>query len=289
MKRKILILLIGSILLLSCSGKTEKKDIKKNNTVSNEKNVAENNKGEYLKKITYSNLLDKATQEEVQKELKNAGVSEKNIKDFLEGVNYFNNIGQNKTFVKEGFKTTEELSPTYDQAEIQEQWSKKSPKFVGQNCRITSYELMRDFISVGKPEIKNTEQLFIDEDALNNFPIKVFTDSERNQFESLFSAVNTENTKDTSVHLKKVKEDWTKKNIKFTNQNKISLISVFFHSMISADENILFIGHVGVLVPTSDGKLMFIEKLAFQANARPFIMENDELLKGYRLNPNNKG
>jgi len=98
---------------------------------------------------------------------------------------------------------------------------------------------------------------------------------------------------------------------------KISLISVFFHSMMSADENILFIGHVGVLVPTSDGKLMFIEKLAFQEpfqaikfdnrsqlndylmnkydvefdqpNARPFIMENDELLKGYRLNPNNKG
>jgi membrane associated protein len=86
---------------------------------------------------------------------------------------------------------------------------------------------------------------------------------------------------------------------------------------MSADENILFIGHVGVLVPTSDGKLMFIEKLAFQEpfqaikfdnrsqlndylmnkydvefdqpNARPFIMENDELLKGYRLNPNNKG
>ena len=84
MKRKVLILLICGILLLSCSGKTEKKDIKENNTVSNEKNVAENNKGEYLKKITYSNLLDKATQEEVQKELKNAGVSEKNIKDFPE-------------------------------------------------------------------------------------------------------------------------------------------------------------------------------------------------------------
>jgi len=176
---------------------------------------------------------------------------------------------------------------------------------------------MRDFISVGKPEIKNTEQLFIDEDALNNFPIKVFTDNERNQFESLFSAVNTENTKDVSVHVKKVKEDWAKKNIKFTNQNKISLISVFFHSLITPEENFLFIGHVGVLVPTSDGKLMFIEKLAFQEpfqaikfnnrsqlndylmnkydvefdqpNARPFIMENDELLKGYRLNPNNKG
>lgn len=239
MKRKVLILLICGIFLASCSVKTadkgnaEKSDVSSSKEVTKNDNKSEEEKNEYLKKITYSNLLDKATQEEVQKELKNAGVSEKNIKDFLEGVNYFNNIGQNKTFVKEGFKTTEELSPTYDQAEIQEQWSKKSPKFVGQNCRITSYELMRDFISVGKPEIKNTEQLFIDEDALNNFPIKVFTDSERNQFESLFSAINTENTKDVSVHVKKVKEDWAKKNIKFTNESKISLVSVFFHSLIT--------------------------------------------------------
>ena len=154
MKRKVLILLICGIFLASCSVKTadkgnaEKADVSSSKEVTKNDNKSEEEKNEYLKKITYSNLLDKATQEEVQKELKNAGVSEKNIKDFLEGVNYFNNIGQNKTFVKEGFKTTEELSPTYDQAEIQEQWSKKSPKFVGQNCRITSYELMRDFISL---------------------------------------------------------------------------------------------------------------------------------------------
>ena len=48
MKRKVLILLICGILLLSCSGKTEKKDTKENNTVSNEKNTAENNKEEYF-------------------------------------------------------------------------------------------------------------------------------------------------------------------------------------------------------------------------------------------------
>ena len=32
--------------------------------------------------------------------------------------------------------------------------------------------------------------------------------NERNQFESLFSAINTENTKDMSVHVKKVKKNW---------------------------------------------------------------------------------
>ena len=74
----------------------------------------------------------------------------------------------------------------------------------------------------------------------------------------------------------------------------------------------IFVGHVGVLLPF-EGKLLFIEKLAFQEpyqailfanrtelsdylmnrydveweqpNAIPFIMENDSLMKGYRPNP----
>lgn len=73
---------------------------------------------------------------------------------------------------------------------------------------------------------------------------------------------------------------------------------------------------IGVLVSEKNGKLLFIEKLAFQQSyqvlkfnnrtelndylmnkydtawrqlvARPFSMENDELLKEYRNNPNNK-
>ncbi len=318
-KRKIIAILICSVLLVNCSKKNENNNISKNNSESNngeEKNkTASNEKEEYLKKITYSNLVDKTAQSEVENVLKGAGISEKNIKSFFEGVNYFNNTVQNKSLVKEGFKITEELNPVYDQVAIQESWTKKSPVFIGQNCRITSFELMRDFISVGKPEIKDTEQLFMDEDALKNFPVKIFTDNEKKQFESLFSAIKTENTKDISVHVEKVKEDWKKKNIKFNNWNKISLVSVFFHSEITPKESFLFIGHVGVLLPTSDGKLLFIEKLAFQEpyqaikfdnrtqlndylmnkydvefnqpNARPFIMENNELLKGYRLNPNN--
>ncbi len=94
-----------------------------------------------------------------------------------------------------------------------------------------------------------------------------------------------------------------------------SLISVWMHSYFSEEENYLFIGHVGVLIPARDGQLYFIEKLAFQEpyqmikfasrqdlsdylmnkydieknqpNARPFVMENDQLISGYRANPDN--
>ena len=108
---------------------------------------------------------------------------------------------------------------------------------------------------------------------------------------------------------------WKARGIAFRYANdptKASLISVVFHSQLTPEENMIFVGHVGVLLPF-EGKLLFIEKLAFQEpyqailfanrtelsdylmnrydveweqpNAIPFIMENDQLMDGYRPNP----
>ena len=91
------------------------------------------------------------------------------------------------------------------------------------------------------------------------------------------------------------------------------LISVIFHDKFSDDENTLSVGHAGVLLPSEDGTLYFLEKVAFQEpyrllkfqnrtelsdylmekydtawgqdTARPFIMENDALMDGFRQNP----
>ena len=115
-----------------------------------------------------------------------------------------------------------------------------------------------------------------------------------------------------------MQQAWKERGINFRYKNdptKASLISAVFHSQITPEGNTLFVGHVGVLVPF-DGKLLFIEKLAFQEpyqviklenrtqlsdylmnrydveweqpNAIPFIMENDVLMDGYRPNPYKK-
>lgn len=83
--------------------------------------------------------------------------------------------------------------------------------------------------------------------------------------------------------------------------------------LITEDENELFIGHAGVLFHIGD-EMYFVEKIAFQEpyqvtkipsrqalsdylmtkydvatdqpTASPFIMENNQLLEGYRPNPN---
>lgn len=182
--------------------------------------------------------------------------------------------------------------------------------FVGNNCRITSYNLMKDFISIEQLNTENADWLLFDEMALENNPEKVFNKYEHEQFQSLYAFIPTENTKDIAVHVQHIKDDWKKKGVTFSDQVKTSLISVFFHD---DKEEHLFIGHIGVLVPTEDETFIFLEKVAFQEpyqalkfenliqlndylmnkydiawdqpTAKPIIMENDELMNGYREIP----
>ena len=273
--------------------------------------------------LTYSNLVDTATQDEVQKALTAAGIAEQNVASFLESVALFNQtVGDKAGLVPKGFVTIDSLLPKYDEVAIQSIWTSKYPMFQGYNCRLTSFTLLRDLISFPADKKFATKEedevLFIDRESLHNTPKKLFTPEEENNFFALFTEVPTTNTKDINTHLQAMQQAWKERGIDFRYKNdptKASLISAVFHSQITPEENTLFVGHVGVLVPF-EGKLLFIEKLAFQEpyqaikfanrtqlsdylmnrydveweqpNAIPFIMENDALMEGYRPNPYKK-
>ena len=273
--------------------------------------------------LTYSNLVDTATQEEVQKALIAAGISEQNVTSFLESVALFNQtVGDKAGLVPKGFVTIDSLLPKYNEVAIQSIWTSKYPMFQGYNCRLTSFTLLRDLIAFPADKKFATKEedevLFIDRESLNNTPKKFFTPEEENNFFTLFTEVPTTNTKDVNTHLQAMQQAWKERGIDFRYKNdptKASLISAVFHPQITPEENTLFVGHVGVLVPF-EGKLLFIEKLAFQEpyqaikfanrtelsdylmnrydveweqpNAIPFIMENDALMEGYRPNPYKK-
>ena len=273
--------------------------------------------------LTYSNLVDTATQDEVQKALTAAGIAEQNVASFLESVALFNQtVGDKAGLVPKGFVTIDSLLPKYDEVAIQSIWTSKYPMFQGYNCRLTSFTLLRDLITFPADKKFATKEedevLFIDRESLHNTPKKFFTPEEENNFFTLFTEVPTTNTKDINTHLQAMQQAWKERGINFRYKNdptKASLISAVFHSQITPEENTLFVGHVGVLVPF-EGKLLFIEKLAFQEpyqaikfanrtqlsdylmnrydveweqpNAIPFIMENDALMEGYRPNPYKK-
>lgn len=304
MNKYLLLLLVG--LLFSC----------KNNKTKQEQSIEQQATPQpFLEQITYSNLVDTLSQQQAKEALFQAGVSSENIAFFLENVSYFNDLVGEVGLVKQGFSVSNDLTPNYDQAHIITRWEEKNPVFLGYNCRITSLGLMRDFISVKNPQQDAGANLFIDEDVLQNSPKEIFSDQEKQIFMNLYSNIPTPYVPDVQVHIQNVCKDWSQKGIFFKHKGdktKASLISVFFHSAITEQESEIFAGHVGVLLPTSDSKILFIEKLSFQEpyqfvklNNRtelndllmarydvewgqptsiPFIFENDELLEGYRPN-----
>ena len=254
----------------------------------------------------YSNLVDTKTQQKVKKAMLAAGLSEKRIDAWLGDVQMYNRTIRNTGLVKKGFKKLTGKNPQYDENRMMELWNKKNPQFIGYNCRITAYDLMGDKISMKKDAKVDASNLFMDQDAIRNAPVKKYTGKQQKKFEALYSTVKTAYTTDVDQHAAKQKRAWQRKGIKVSDKTKASLITVVFHDSFGKNDNELFIGHAGVLLPGKNGKLLFVEKLSFslpyqvlrfdnrkqlnrylmsmydtqwgQDSARPFIMENTQLL-----------
>ncbi|MDD6394578.1 MAG: DUF4300 family protein [Firmicutes bacterium] len=270
------------------------------------------NKPPYLE-IEYSNLTDDESIKKTEELLKNAGVSDECRDVFFQHVKQFNKCVDAESLTK-GFEKADVSSVKYDSYAMQDEWDAKNPDFIGYNCRITAFSLFKDFLSVKSDAEVNEEYILMDMSALDEDSSAMRNDEELEAFGALFSGIPTENTQDISVHAEKIRTYWADKGISFSDDKKIRLISVFFHDQISEDENYLFIGHTGILLPDeSSGKLYFIEKVAFQepyrvlkfdnrtalsdylmikydvewgqSTAKPFIFENDKLMDGYRSNP----
>ena len=241
-------------------------------------------------KATYSNMNSKPSEEEVRKALA-AHLDKDSVDAFFNLVNDYNNTvgsvgltGDFSTFTKN----------EYDVERISNLWTPKKGDFVGTNCRINSYCLLKNSIEIPKLE-KDDSLLFVDNDAIDKG--KVFDAEDKDAFDILFSRVKTEATTDVKVHAAKMEQFLSQ--FKF-NENA-RMLSVVVHDDL--DGQSLFIGHVGILVPSEDDYL-FVEKLTFEEPyqaikfatkedcykyldtkyenytgeglAKPFIMDNDK-------------
>ena len=241
-------------------------------------------------KASYTNMNSQPSSEEVRKALA-AHLDKESVDAFFNLVNDYNNTvgsvgltGDFSTFTK----------TDYDVEKISNLWTPKKGDFVGTNCRINSYCLLKNSIEIPKLE-KDDSLLFVDNDAIDKG--KVFGAEDKDAFDILFSRVKTEATTDVKVHAAKMEQFLSQ--FKF-NENA-RMLSVVVHDDL--DGQSLFIGHVGILVPSEDGYL-FVEKLTFEEPyqaikfstkedcykyldtkyenytgeglAKPFIMDNDK-------------
>ena len=255
-----------------------------------ETSVTQSQSNQVSWKATYSNLNNQPSAEEVRKALA-AHLDKDSVDAFFNLVNDYNETvgsvgltGDFSTFTK----------TDYDVEKISNLWTPKKGDFVGTNCRINSYCLLKNSIEIPKLE-KDDSLLFVDNDAIDKG--KVFGAEDKNAFDILFSRVKTEATTDVKVHAAKMEQFLSQ--FKF-NENA-RMLSVVVHDDL--DGQSLFIGHVGILVPSEDGYL-FVEKLTFaepyqaikfatkedcykylstkyenytgEGLAKPFIMDNDK-------------
>ena len=199
---------------------------------------------------SYTNMSNQSSIDEV-KALLSAYIDKESVESFLKLVKEYNEIvgetGLQGDF--ESFTKTE-----YDVEKISNLWNAKMGDFVGTNCRINTYALLKNSIEI-PPIEKDDTLLFIDNDAIDKG--KLFSSEDKEALNRLFSRVKTEATTDVKVHAAKMEQFLSQ--FKF-NENA-RMLSVVIHDNLDGES--LFIGHVGVLVPTSDG-FLFVEKLTFE-------------------------
>lgn len=311
MKKSLLLLLtIGLIFQTGCA------ENKESNVSLNQKETikATNDISDKISTPLFSNLVDEDSLAEVQTALQQAGIKEEKIKLFVDSVKYYNEAVSNDSLIKKGFVKD---IPTYDLENMSNAWNEKNPDFMGFNCRITAFSLFNDFIKADNiDDSLIPDNLIFDLNSLNAMPIKVMDNNQIAAFKSFYAEIPTVNSNDTNEHIAKAKEYMKEKNIEFTPNDRVSLISVYIHSFIDENANTIFIGHTGLLISLSDNSLLFIEKLAFdepyqavklanreQLNeylmkkydvafddktASPFIMENDNIMDSYTVLGDNK-
>ena len=266
-----------------------------------------------LEKIEYTNLNDSVSRKLLEDILSSAGVSGSRIQGFFNRVDSFNESMRGE-WLTTGFEEAELLYTKYDPYTMQDEWTAKNGTFPGYNCRITAVSLFGDFLSVSADSQINAGEdvLFVDEETLKADP-DALGGSSLADFRALYSSMKAEDTTEIRRHVQTVQEEWASRGVTFRENERIRLITVFFHDKPAEEEYLLFVGHVGVLLTAEDGTLYFVEKVAFQEpyrllrfadrtalsdylmgkydtswgqdTASPFIMENDQLMNGWRTNP----
>lgn len=276
MKLKALIILTSCLLLL---------------TACNKINLKNNSRPQEKEEIQMSNMNSEKTLSYVKDSLKGI-IKDENAEKFIELVRDYNDsISTN--LLSADFSNN--LHPDYDIGKIIKERDKINHKYLNTNCRINTFLLLKDSISLKENVNIDDSILFMDTDIIEKS--KLFNADETKKFKQLFSRVKTIKSKNPKKQAK-IMSDFLSN---FTFPEKIGMISVVLHDNLDGDY--LFIGHIGVLVPIEKGYL-FLEKISFEEPyqaikfpdkkscykylkekfkdykdpnvAEPFIMENDE-------------
>lgn len=247
---KILLTLSIALIFVSCAPKTndtsnEKNKIDKQNETPNDKDDDT---------IMYTNLSSDETKDELKNALLDKGLNEGDVDSFMSNLDTYNESADTSELASSFTKYSDDVA--YNNS--MDKFTEKNPDFLGINCRITTFSLMKNSMDVNKELEDKSSVLDFDKKAISDKSL--LSEDEMKKFITYYAPINVKDEKANYEDL--ITKEFSERGIKFNN-DKIKVISVYLNSKDEIDGNILFIGHTGLMYE-NQGKFYFLEKLSFQ-------------------------
>lgn len=247
---KILLTLTMALLFVSCAPKTndhgnEANQVDKQNETPNDKDDDT---------IMYTNLSSDETKDELKNALLDKGLNEGDVDSFMSNLDTYNESADTSELASSFTKFSDDVA--YNNS--MDKFTEKNPDFLGINCRITTFSLMKNSMDVNKELEDKSSVLDFDKKAISDKSL--LSEDEMKKFITYYAPINVKDEKANYEDL--ITKEFNERGIKFNNDN-IKVVSVYLNSNDEIDGNILFIGHTGLMYE-DQGKFYFLEKLSFQ-------------------------
>ena len=244
---KILLALSMAALLVSCSPKTNDAD----GPASSETDMPSDKDDDT---IMYTNLTKDETKNELKKTLSDKGLDDGDISAFIKNLDEYNESADKNELASDFTKYNDEVA-YYNSMD---KFAEKNPDFLGVNCRITTFSLIKNSLDIAKEIEDKSSVLDFDKKAINDK--NLLNEDELKKFITYYAPINVNDEKAKYEDL--IIEGFNERGIKFKNDD-VKVVSVYLNSNDEIDGNILFIGHTGLMYE-DQGKVYFLEKLSFQ-------------------------
>lgn len=247
---KILLTMSMVLILVSCSPKTN--DANQEAAPNDKQSVEPSDKDDDT--IMYTNLSSDETKEELKKALIDKGLNEDDVDSFMSNLDSYNENADANELASGFNKYSDDVA--YNNS--MDKFTEKNPDFLGINCRITTFSLMKNSMDISKELEDKSSVLDFDKKAISDKSL--LNEAEMKKFITYYAPINVKDEKANYEDL--ITKEFSERGIKFNN-DKIKVISVYLNSKDEIDGNILFIGHTGLMYE-NQGKFYFLEKLSFQ-------------------------
>lgn len=248
---KIVLALSMAALLVSCSPKTNDANNMTDGPVDSDTQSPSDKDDDT---IMYTNLTKDETKNELKKALSDKGLDDGDVNAFIKNLDEYNESADANELASDFTKYNDEVA-YYNSMD---KFSENNPDFLGVNCRITTFTLMKHSLDISKELEDKSSVLDFDKKAISDK--KLFNEDELKKFITYYAPINIKDEKAKYEDL--IINEFNERGIKFKNDD-IKVVSVYLNSNDDIDGNILFVGHTGLMYE-NQGKIYFLEKLSFQ-------------------------